>query len=100
MTNLLLLEEEWGILLNFPARQRRVFQKIPQFARIKIETALKSFAENSYGHHDVVRIKGSPKDIPSYRIRAGEYRASFVIWHDIMIVFVFDVGKKENYEYR
>ena len=89
-----------GYLVKFSSKAEKNFKKIPQFARVKIETALKSFAENSLGHHDIVRIKGSPKDIPSYRIRAGEYRASFVIYHNVMIVFVFDVGKKENYEYR
>jgi len=89
-----------GYLVKFSSKAEKNFKKIPQFARVKIETALKSFAENSYGHHDIVRIKSSPKDITSYRIRAGEYRASFVIWHNVMIVFVFDVGKKENYEYR
>jgi len=89
-----------GYLVKFSSKAEKSFKKIPQFARVKIETALKSFAENSYGHHDVVRIKSSPKDITSYRIRAGEYRASFVIWHNVMIVFVFDGKKKENYEYR
>ena len=89
-----------GYLVKFSSKAEKNFKKIPQFARVKIETALKSFAENSLGHHDIVRIKGSPKDIPSYRIRAGEYRASFVIYHNVMIVFVFDVRKKENYEYR
>lgn len=89
-----------GYLVKFSSKAEKSFKKIPQFARVKIETALKSFAGNSYGHHDVVRIKGSPKDITGYRIRAGEYRASFVIWHDVMIVFVFNIGKKENYDYR
>jgi mRNA-degrading endonuclease RelE of RelBE toxin-antitoxin system len=89
-----------GYLVKFSRKAEKSFKKIPQFARVKIETALKSFAGNSYGHHDVVRIKGSPKEITSYRIRAGGYRASFVIWHDVMIVFVFNIGKKENYDYR
>ena len=85
-----------GYLVKFSEKAEKSLKRIPQFARVKIERALKSFAEDIYGHHDVVRIKGSPKDTAGYRIRAGEYRASFVIWHDVMIVFVIDVGIKEN----
>jgi mRNA-degrading endonuclease RelE of RelBE toxin-antitoxin system len=86
--------------VKFSRKAEKNLKAIPQSSRIRIENALKSFADDMYGHHDVARIKGSPKEIPSYRIRAGEYRASFVIWNDVMIVFVFDIGKKENFEYR
>jgi mRNA-degrading endonuclease RelE of RelBE toxin-antitoxin system len=89
-----------GYQVKFSSKAEKSLTKIPQFARLKIETALKSFAEDIYGHHDVVRIKGSPKDIAGYRIRAGDYRASFVIWHDVLIVFVIEVGKKKNVNYR
>ena len=89
-----------GYQVKFSSNAEKSLKKIPQFARVKIETALKSFADDILGHHDVVRIKGSPKGITGYRIRAGEYRASFVIWHDVMIVFVIEIGKKENFEYR
>lgn len=89
-----------GYQVKFSQKAEKSFKKIPQFARVKIETALKSFAEDIYGYHDVVRIKGGPKDIAGYRIRAGGYRASFFIWHDVMTVFVIEVGKKENFEYR
>ena len=89
-----------GYQVRFSRNAEKNLQKIPQYARVRIETALKSFADDIYGHHDVVRIKGSPKDIAGYRIRAGEYRASFVIWHDVMIVFVIEIGKKENFRYR
>jgi len=89
-----------GYQVKFSRKAEKSLRKLPQFARVNIETALKSFANDIYGHHDVVRIKGGPKDIAGYRIRAGEYRASFVIWHDVMIVFVIEVGKKENFAYR
>ena len=89
-----------GYQVKFSQKAEKSFKKIPQFARMKIETALKSFAEDILGHHDVVRIKGIPKDIAGYRIRAGGDRASFVIWHDVMIVLVIEVGKLENFEYR
>ncbi len=89
-----------GYLVKFSQNAEKSLKRIPQFARVKLERALKSFAEDMYAHHDVVRIKGSPKDTVGYRIRAGEYRASFVIWHNVMIVFVINVGKKENFEYR
>ena len=89
-----------GYQVKFSSKAEKSLKKMPQFARLKLETALKSFAEDIYGHHDVVRIKGGPKDITGYRIRAGGFRASFVIWHDVMIVFVIEVGKKENFDYR
>jgi mRNA-degrading endonuclease RelE of RelBE toxin-antitoxin system len=86
--------------VKFSRKAEKKLNSIPQLSRIRIENALKSFVDDMYGHHDVVRIKGSPKELPSYRIRAGEYRASFVIWNDVMIVLVFNIGKKENLEYR
>lgn len=88
-----------GYIVKFSRHAEKSFKKIPKFARVKIEIALKSFAEDIYGHHDVVKIKGNPKEIAGYRIRVGEYRASFIIWHDIMLIFVFELGKKENFEY-
>jgi mRNA interferase RelE/StbE len=89
-----------GYIVKFSRHAEKNFKKIPQYARIKIEIALKSFAKDINGHHDVVKIKGSPKEIASYRIRVGEYRASFIIWHDFMLVFVVNLVKKEDFEYK
>jgi mRNA-degrading endonuclease RelE of RelBE toxin-antitoxin system len=89
-----------GYTIRFSRKAEKIFKKIPRNNRIRIEKALQSLADDIYSHHDVVRIKGSPKEMPSYRIRVGEYRASFIIWNNVMLIYVFDIGKKENYEYR
>ncbi len=98
MTKSLNCRGRMGYQVKLSQKAEKSYKKIPQFARLKIETALISFPTDIYGHHDVVRIKGGHKDIAGYRIRAGGYRASFIIWHDVMVVFVIEAGKKENIE--
>jgi mRNA-degrading endonuclease RelE of RelBE toxin-antitoxin system len=44
-------------------------------------------------------VKGCPKDKPRYRIRIGEYRATFRIIQEHLIVCVVAIGKKKNFAY-
>jgi len=73
--------------------------KIPQKDRIHIELKLEEFAAHPEIRHDVVKIRDSPKVAPRYRIRIGEYRATFFIWHDMLLIEIITIGKKENFEY-
>ncbi len=72
---------------------------IPQDIRIHIELALERFAENPNLRHDVVKVRDSPKVTPRYRLRAGEYRVTFFIHHDILIIEIITIGKKKNFKY-
>jgi len=72
---------------------------IPQEHRIHIEQKLEEFAASPGARHDVVKVRDSPKVAPRYRMRIGEYRATFFIFHDILLIEIITVGKKKNFEY-
>jgi len=73
--------------------------KIPQEHRTHIELALEKFAEHPDQRHDVVKVRDSPKVAPRYRIRIGEYRATFFIYHNLLLIEIITIGKKNNFDY-
>jgi len=83
----------------FSQRAKKDLLGFPQELRIRIELALKELAENTDQRHDVVKIKDSPRKNPRYRLRIGEYRATFFIHHDILIIEIITIGKKKNFDY-
>ena len=80
-------------------RAEKDLEKIPQESRLRIELALEGFAKNPENRHDVVKVRESPKKNPRYRIRIGEYRATFFIHHDMLIIEIISIGKKKNFDY-
>jgi mRNA-degrading endonuclease RelE of RelBE toxin-antitoxin system len=72
---------------------------IPTEHRIHIELALKKFAAGPGQRNDVVKVRHSPKNAPRYRIRIGEYRATFFIFHEILLIEIITIGKKKNFDY-
>jgi len=72
---------------------------IPRDHRIHIELALEHFASHPELRHDVVKVRDSPKNTPRYRLRIGEYRATFFIHHDLLIIEIITIGKKKNFSY-
>jgi mRNA-degrading endonuclease RelE of RelBE toxin-antitoxin system len=84
--------------IKLSRRAEKDLARIPQDQRILIERALIRFAEHPDQRHDVVKVRDSPKIAPRYRIRIGEYRATFFIWHDILLIEIITIGKKENFE--
>jgi len=85
--------------IRLSRRAEKDLTTIPQDPRIHIELALKRFAEHPEQRHDVVKVRDSPKVAPRYRIRIGEYRATFFIFHDILLIEIITIGKKKNFEY-
>ena len=85
--------------IRLSRRAEKELVRIPVAHRVHIELALKRFAEHPDLRHDVVRIRDSPKVAPRYRIRIGEYRATFFIYHDILLIEIITIGKKKNFEY-
>jgi mRNA interferase RelE/StbE len=85
--------------VKFTQRAEKRFAALPQIARIRIEIALENYAADPFHRQDVKKVKGCPPDKPRYRIRIGEYRATFRIIQDQLIICVVAVGKKKNFEY-
>ncbi len=83
----------------FTHSAEKAFAGLPQAARIRIEIALERYAADPFHRRDIRKVKGCPADRPRYRIRIGEYRATFRIIQDRLIVCVVVVGKKENFDY-
>jgi mRNA interferase RelE/StbE len=80
-------------------RAEKDLAAIPQEHRIRIENVLEQFAASPGQRHDIVKVKDSPKIVPRYRLRIGEYRATFYMHHDVLIIEILTVGKKKNFSY-
>jgi mRNA-degrading endonuclease RelE of RelBE toxin-antitoxin system len=80
-------------------RAEKDLASLPRDIRLRIEQSLEGFADDPARGHDVVKVKDSPKLMPRYRLRIGEYRATFFIHHDILIIVVITIGKKKNFHY-
>ena len=85
--------------VKFTSRAEITFTALPRMARIRIAIALEKYAADPFHRHDVKKVKGCPPDTPRYRIRIGEYRATFRIIQDHLVICVVAVGKKKNFEY-
>ena len=85
--------------VKFTHSAEKAFAALPQTARIRIEIALENYAANPFHRQDVKKLRGCPPEKPRYRIRIGEYRATFRIIQDQLIVCVVAVGKKKNFRY-
>ena len=83
----------------FTRRAKKELLSFQEEHRIHIELALKKFAASPDQRHDVVKLKDSPKVTPRYRLRIGEYRATFFIHHDLLIIEIITIGKKKNFSY-
>jgi mRNA interferase RelE/StbE len=83
----------------FSGRAKKELLSFQMEHRIHIELALKKFAASPDHRHDVVKVKDSPKVPPRYRLRIGEYRATFFIHHDLLIIEIITIGKKKNFSY-
>ena len=85
--------------IKLSRRAEKDLTSIPQDIRIHIELALERFAKKPDMRHDVVKVRDSPKVMPRYRLRVGEYRVMFFIHHDILIIEIITIGKKKNFKY-
>lgn len=83
----------------FSRRAKKELLSFPQEHRIHIEIALKRFSESPDQRHDVVKVRDSPKGMPRYRLRMGEYRATFYIHHNKLLIEIINIGKKKNFDY-
>jgi len=85
--------------IKFTHTAEKKFIALPKSARMRIAIALGNYAADPFHRQDIKKVKGCPADKPRYRIRVGEYRATFRIMQDQLIICVVAVGKKKNFEY-
>jgi mRNA interferase RelE/StbE len=78
-------------------RAENVFAALPREARIRIAIALERYAANLFHRHDVKKVRGCPPETPRYRIRISEYRATFRIIRDQLVICVVRCPKKEEF---
>lgn len=88
-----------GYRVQFTHRAEKTFVTLPQHIRMRIEKALNNFSQVPFYHQDVKKVRGCPPDKPRYRMRIGEYRVTFRIIQNRLIICVVALGKKENFEY-
>ncbi len=79
--------------VRFTHRAEKKFAALPQSTRIRIIRSLEKYASDPFQYHDVKKVKGCPADKPRFRIRIGEYRATFRIIQDPLIVQSCCCGK-------
>lgn len=78
-----------------PRRVERQIVKIPREFAARILDDLEGFADGlDFKRYDVRRIVDSPKDVPRYRMRSGNYRVIFFILHNRMVIEVISVQRK------
>lgn len=85
--------------IRLSRRAEKDLAAIPQEHRIPIEQRLEEFAAHPEVRHDVVKVRDSPKVTPRYRMRIGEYRVTFFIFHNILLIEIITIGKKKNFDY-
>lgn len=85
--------------IQFTHRAEKSFIVLPEQIRIRIEKALYNFSKAPFHHQDVKKIRRCPQDKPRYRMRIGEYRVTFRIIEERLIICIVAVGKKENFVY-
>jgi mRNA interferase RelE/StbE len=85
--------------IKLSRRAEKDLVKIPEEQRIHIELALERFAAGPGRRHDVVKVRDSPKNAPRYRLRVGEYRVTFFMHNDLLIIEIITIGTKKNFSY-
>ena len=85
--------------IKLSRRAEKDLVNIPGEQRIHIELAMERFAASPGQRHDVVKVKDSPKNAPRYRLRIGEYRATFFLHNDLLIIEIITIGMKKNFSY-
>jgi len=80
-----------------PRIVERKIAKIPKEFAIRILDDLEGFADGlDFRRYDVRRIVDSPKEVPRYRMRSGNYRVIFFILHNRMVIEVISVRRKKT----
>jgi mRNA-degrading endonuclease RelE of RelBE toxin-antitoxin system len=80
-----------------PHRVEMQIAAIPKESASRILDDLEEFAENlDSKRYDVRKVKDSPKDVPRYRMRSDNYRVTFFIHHNRLIIEVISIRRKKT----
>jgi len=70
---------------------------IPKELIARVLDDLEGFANNrDYKRYGVRKVKGSPKEIPRYRMRSGNDRVTFFLHHNRLVIEVISIRKKKT----
>jgi mRNA-degrading endonuclease RelE of RelBE toxin-antitoxin system len=70
---------------------------IPKELIARVLDDLEGFAAGlDYKRYDVRKVRDSPADVPRYRMRSGNYRVTFFLHHDKMIIEVISIRRKKT----
>ncbi|MCD8350072.1 MAG: type II toxin-antitoxin system RelE/ParE family toxin [Planctomycetaceae bacterium] len=81
--------------LVFAPRADKGLRRLPVQVQRTIRDAVLALADNPRPHGSI-KMKGSPKEMPRYRIRVGSYRIIYRIHDDIVTVEVTEVGPRKD----
>jgi mRNA-degrading endonuclease RelE of RelBE toxin-antitoxin system len=84
-----------------PHRVEKQIAAMPKELITRVLDDLEGFADGlDYRRYDVRKVRGSPKDVPRYRMRSGNYRVTFFIHHNRLVIELISIrGKKTGMEY-
>jgi mRNA-degrading endonuclease RelE of RelBE toxin-antitoxin system len=83
--------------IRIPRRVEKQIAAIPKELIARVLDDLEGFAKNlDYKRYDVRKVKDSPNDVPRYRMRSGNYRVTFFIHHNRLIIEVISIRRKKT----
>jgi mRNA-degrading endonuclease RelE of RelBE toxin-antitoxin system len=79
-----------------PHRVEKQIAAIPNELITRVLDDLEAFADGlDYRRYDVRKVRGSPSDMPRYRMRSGNYRVTFFIHHQRLVIEVISIRRKK-----
>jgi mRNA-degrading endonuclease RelE of RelBE toxin-antitoxin system len=80
-----------------PHRVEKQIADIPREFVTHVLDDLEGFAAGlDYKRYNVRRVRDSPADVPRYRMRSGNYRVTFFLYHGKLIIEVISVRRKKT----
>jgi hypothetical protein len=81
--------------LCVPHRMEKGIAASPKELVTRVLDDLEAFADGlDYRRYDVRKVRDSPKDMPRYRMRSGNYRVTFFSRHQRLVIEGIPVRKK------
>ena len=84
-----------GYTVRLTPRAERTLRGLPRDIARRIKETLLLLAHDPSHHPHLKKLKGSSHS-PLYSLRMGEYRIILTIEHEIMIIFVIEIGHRST----
>lgn len=80
-----------------PHRVEKQIAAMPKELITRVLDDLEGFADGlDYRRYDVRKVRDSPKDVPRYRMRSGNYRVTFFIHHNRLVIELISIRRKKT----